>query len=86
MRSPGASSKKDEALTKHAALRSAIRDLVMGYAASHKMIDPNRAALALSQRYPDCGLTVEQIVKEIEKGASENGSVLFTGRNNPERR
>ena len=74
------------ALPNHFAFRSAIRDLVIGYAASHKMIEPNRAALALSQRYPDCGLTIVQIVKEIEKVVSENGSVLFTGRNSPERR
>ena len=68
------------------ALQLAIKDLVEGYATSHKVIDLNRAASALSHRYPDCGLTIEEILKELEKSAFENGSVLFSDQRNQERR
>jgi len=73
-------------LTSRIALESAIKKLIKGYAASHKVIDPNRAALAILSRYPDCGLSIEQIQQEIEKGAVEGGAVLSSDRGNPERR
>ena len=72
-------------MTHRSALQSAITELVEGYAASHKVIDLNRAAFALSSRHPECGMTLEEIVREIEKRALENKGVLFSDRKNEER-
>jgi len=58
-------------LTSRIALESAIKKLIDGHAASHKVIDLNRAALAILNRYPDCGLSIEEIQQEIEKEQSK---------------
>jgi hypothetical protein len=77
--------RRDE-LTSRSALESAIKKLVDGHAASHKLINLKRAALAILSRHPDCGLSIEQIHKEIEKEAIEGGALFSSDGGNPERR
>src|SRR5262249_27514076 len=54
-------------MSNRTALQTAIEELVDGLGAAGKVIDVNTAALQLSSKYPQSGMTIDEICRLIEQ-------------------
>ena len=66
-------------MSNRTALHSAIEELVDGFAAAGKVIDVNAAAIQLSSTYPQSGMTLDQICRQIEQTAVRSRATLLSG-------
>jgi hypothetical protein len=62
-----------------ASLKSAITEYVHGLKAAGVVINTNAAAIILVSKYPDSGLTTDDVMREIEAAASRAGAQLKRG-------
>ncbi len=69
-------------MSNRTALQSAIEDLVDGLGAAGKVIDWG-AALQLSSRYPQSGMTLDDICRQIEQSAVKSRATLLSGMKPP---
>jgi hypothetical protein len=66
-------------MSNRTALQTAIEELVDGLGAAGKVIDVNSAALQLSSKYPQSGMTIDEICRIIERSAVRSRATLLSG-------
>lgn len=66
-------------MSNRTALKNAILDYVSGSQAAGAVIDVNNAAIHLSSTYPQSGLAIEEICREIENAAVRAGVPVLAG-------
>jgi hypothetical protein len=66
-------------MSNRTALQTAIAELVDGFEAAGKVIDVNSAALHLSSKYPQSGMTIDEICRQIEESAVRSRATLLSG-------
>jgi hypothetical protein len=66
-------------MSNRTALQTAIEELVDGFEAAGKVIDVNSAALHLSSKYPQSGMTINEICRLIEQSAVKSRATLLSG-------
>jgi len=62
-----------------ASLKSAITEYVHGMKAAGAVINTNAAAIILVSKYPNSGLPMQDVVREIEEEANRVGAQLTSG-------
>jgi hypothetical protein len=70
-------------MSNRTALQTAIEELVDGFGAAGKVIDVNSAALHLSSKYPQSGMTIDEICRLIEQSAVRSRATLLSGTKPP---
>jgi hypothetical protein len=70
-------------MSNRTALQTAIEELVDGFEAAGKVIDVNSAALQLSSKYPQSGMTIDEICRLIELSAVKSRATLLSGMKSP---
>ena len=60
------------------ALMTAIAEYADGMRAAGRVVDANHAALVLSTKYPRSGMTMAEIVRQIERASAMAGAALFS--------
>jgi hypothetical protein len=66
-------------MSNRTALQTAIEELVDGFEAAGKVIDVNAVAFQLSGRYPQSGMTIDEICRLIERSAVRSRATLLSG-------
>ena len=66
-------------MSNYVALQSAIEGYVSAMKIAGKIVDADEAAIILSTKYPQSGMTIDEIVHDIQRAAAKFGAALLAG-------
>ena len=66
-------------MSNYVKLQSAIAGYVSAMKIAGKIVDAEEAAITLSTKYPQSGMTIDEIVHEIRRAAAKYGVALLAG-------
>ena len=66
-------------VSNYVALQAAIAEYVFAMKVAGRIVDADEAAITLSTKYPQSGMTIDEIVHEIRRAAAKLGAALLAG-------